>query len=114
MARSSVSALQKSLFVPRLLSFKALAGSEMCSLPEPLSQLAGTPPPKGFIKMNTNGSAINNPRQVGAEGYLETILGVGCWVMPGTSGIPMGIPMASLRSYKIYAIHEGLSLAVTC
>ncbi|GKV16390.1 hypothetical protein SLEP1_g27041 [Rubroshorea leprosula] len=64
------------------------------------------PPPAGFIKLNTDGSANANPGEAGAGGVFRDELGN--WLL----GFYRNVGFTSSLSAELWALRDGLKLAV--
>ncbi|GLT67469.1 hypothetical protein SLA2020_397770 [Shorea laevis] len=65
-----------------------------------------SPPPPGFIKLNTDGSALTNPGTAGARGVFRNESGN--WLL----GYYRNIGFTSSLSAELWALRDGLKLAV--
>ncbi|GKU87915.1 hypothetical protein SLEP1_g2242 [Rubroshorea leprosula] len=65
-----------------------------------------SPPPEGYIKLNSDGSALTNPGQTGAGGVFRDHLGN--WLL----GFMRNVGYSTALAAELWAIRDGLKLAV--
>ncbi|GLT32301.1 hypothetical protein SLA2020_069770 [Shorea laevis] len=96
----------KSSFTPRLENssmFVIRMGEILTRRP---FLLIGPPPPEGYIKLNTDGSALSNPGQTGAGGVFRDHMGN--WLL----GFMRNVGYSTVLTAELWAIRDGLKLAV--
>ena len=93
------------LCIKKSAKFFAIVGDKPNENPRINIQVKWTKPPMGWLKLNTNGSAVGNPRIAGGGGLIHNENGD--WVMgfARSLGITLGV-MA-----KLWALKNGLMLA---
>ncbi|GLT63476.1 hypothetical protein SLA2020_360390 [Shorea laevis] len=75
--------------------------------PKNIISVGWSPPPSGFVKLNSDGSALGNPGMAGAGGLLRDHFGR--WIV----GFSRNIGWTTSIAAELWAIRDGLEVAIS-